>query len=66
MIVALVRFNDLDEVVPVPLALDHPARVGTEHMPIGKVPIGAATQIYAQDCWRDVVAVTRVRAFESD
>lgn len=66
MIIGLVRFDDLDEVVPVPLAYDHPARVGAEHMPVGKLPLGAPAQVHVQDQWRELVVVTRLRPDMAD
>lgn len=59
-IVVLVLSDGAREVVLVVLGSDHPARVGAEHMALGKVPVGAIAQVFVRDAWTPIVGLMRL------
>lgn len=58
-IVVIVLDQSVDTMRAIVLNADHPARVGADHVPIGKVPVGASAHVFL-DQWVPIVAIARV------
>jgi hypothetical protein len=59
-IAVLLRDAATGEIHTCALPSDHPARVGAEHMPLGKVPVGAAGAHVFVDRWIPIVGLVRI------
>lgn len=64
-IVVIVLDQSIDTMRAIVFNADHPARVGADHVALGKVPVGASAHVFVER-WVPIVAIARVGADMSD
>lgn len=60
-IVVVVLDQAIDTMRAIVLSADHPARIGADHVALGKVPVGASAHVFVER-WVPIVAIARVGA----